>query len=517
MERGLLGTWGTKTRKFEPGKEKKFSREKKKKSFPQRIKSVFVPQGPKNNIYINMAQLKVKQISDFVTAVGGIHDATVGAAAVTAISTAKGEAIASAAADATSKANAAQSAAIASAAADATSKANAAQSAAIASAAADATSKANAAISAANGYTDDREIAIRADFASADTAIVTNYQLADAALETAINTEKARINALLLDSTTALDTFAEIEGFITSLETSDVSGLSTALSTAVSNDAVHAAGISANATAIANLDLGVDLSLTADATSNTVVNSKGTNAKLSGATGEDAGLMTAEDFRKLEGIEAGADVTDATSVQAAGALMDSEVDADIKTLSLPANTTISAFGKTLVDDADAAAVRTTLGLGTAATTAATAYATSAQGTKADSAVQNLGDLSIIATATELNQLDGVTLGNIVTYSASDFTAATSFNTLAGRVTTLEALDVVQQVGNFVDVKTFMLDKSVSTSDNNITVFINGLQIHEFVEGVTDGYTTANGKNFTLNNLGYNLEANDHVIVLGVLA
>jgi hypothetical protein len=65
---------------------------------------------------------------------------------------------------------------------------------------------------------------------------------------------------------------------------------------------------------------------------------------------------------KLNGIEAGADVTDTTNVTAAGALMDSEVDADIKTLSLPANTTISAFGATLVDDADASAARTTLGL-----------------------------------------------------------------------------------------------------------------------------------------------------------
>jgi hypothetical protein len=65
---------------------------------------------------------------------------------------------------------------------------------------------------------------------------------------------------------------------------------------------------------------------------------------------------------KLNGIEAGADVTDTTNVTAAGALMDSEVDADIKTLSLPANTTISAFGATLVDDADASAARTTLGV-----------------------------------------------------------------------------------------------------------------------------------------------------------
>jgi len=45
--------------------------------------------------------------------------------------------------------------------------------------------------------------------------------------------------------------------------------------------------------------------------------------------------------------------------------------------------TISAFGATLIDDADAATARTTLGLGTAATTNSTAYATAAQGTAAD--------------------------------------------------------------------------------------------------------------------------------------
>lgn len=72
--------------------------------------------------------------------------------------------------------------------------------------------------------------------------------------------------------------------------------------------------------------------------------------------------LTATLKSKLDGIEASADVTDATNVTAAGALMDSEVDADIKTLALPANTTISDFGKTVVDDADAAAARTTLGV-----------------------------------------------------------------------------------------------------------------------------------------------------------
>ena len=49
---------------------------------------------------------------------------------------------------------------------------------------------------------------------------------------------------------------------------------------------------------------------------------------------------------------------------------------------------ISAWGATLVDDADANTARSTLGLGTAATTASTAYATSTQGANADSHASN---------------------------------------------------------------------------------------------------------------------------------
>lgn len=46
----------------------------------------------------------------------------------------------------------------------------------------------------------------------------------------------------------------------------------------------------------------------------------------------------------------------------ADVLLESEVDADIKTLVLPASTTISAFGASLIDDAAATNARTTLGL-----------------------------------------------------------------------------------------------------------------------------------------------------------
>lgn len=67
-------------------------------------------------------------------------------------------------------------------------------------------------------------------------------------------------------------------------------------------------------------------------------------------------------FTKLGNIEALADVTDTANVTVAGALMDSEVDADLKTFALPANTTISIFGASIIDDANASAARTTLEL-----------------------------------------------------------------------------------------------------------------------------------------------------------
>ena len=73
--------------------------------------------------------------------------------------------------------------------------------------------------------------------------------------------------------------------------------------------------------------------------------------------------------------------------------------------------TISAFGASLIDDANAATARTTLGLGTAATTNSTAYATAAQGSTADdtnsdltalySALNAIGNNATITTVAQI--------------------------------------------------------------------------------------------------------------------
>jgi len=83
------------------------------------------------------------------------------------------------------------------------------------------------------------------------------------------------------------------------------------------------AEIDANTAKVTNVS--TNLTITGTDEARVIVSSDGTNATIPVATTSVSGLMNTTLFDKLNAIEASADVTDATNVTAAGALMDSEM------------------------------------------------------------------------------------------------------------------------------------------------------------------------------------------------
>lgn len=96
---------------------------------------------------------------------------------------------------------------------------------------------------------------------------------------------------------------------------------------------------------------------------------------------------------------------------------------------------ITTAGKALLDDADASAQRTTLGLGTAATTASTDYATAAQGALADTAVQptaitNMLETTDIGVTVQGYDVDTAKTDMLQTFTASQRGTVTTDNDLS---------------------------------------------------------------------------------------
>lgn len=95
-------------------------------------------------------------------------------------------------------------------------------------------------------------------------------------------------------------------------------------STATSLETARAInGVSFDGTA----NITAPTNLTWTASTRTLASDTGTDAVITLATGTDAGLLSSSDFTKLSGIESGADVTDATNVNSAGAVMESDFNA----------------------------------------------------------------------------------------------------------------------------------------------------------------------------------------------
>ena len=244
--------------------------------------------------------------------------------------------------------------------------------------------------------------------ASADVTDTANVTAAGALMDSEVD---ADIKTLSLPANTTISTFAK-----SILDDADASAVRTTIGAGTSNLALG----TSSTTALAGDTTTISSSQASAITANT--------AKIS---------FDSTSSTKLGTIEENADVTDTANVTAAGALMDSEVDADIKTLSLPASTTISTFAKTFLDDADAAAVRTTIGAGTSSLVL---------GTSAGTALE--GDTTIPTNNNQLSNGAGYTTN---TGTVTEVTVGTGLDVSSGTTTPAISLDLTEiSIGTGLD-------------------------------------------------------------------
>ena len=262
------------------------------------------------------------------------------------------------------------------------------------------------------------------------------------------------------------------------LFTEDSGGSVVELGTNPSSLSIAGTAITATATELNTLD-GITATTTelnyVDGVTSNVQTQLDAKQPLSAVLTATTASFTTADETKLDGIEAGA-----TGDQTA-----SEI--------LTAILTVDGSGSGL--DAD-----------TLDGSHATAFATAAQGALADSAVQSLSDLSITATAAELNYVDGVT-SSVQTQldsklASSSYTAADVLSkivTVDGTGSGLDADLLDGQHGSYyapIASPTFTGTVTIPTAD------INGGAI----DGVTIGAASAGAGTFTALNLGDNEQA-----------
>jgi hypothetical protein len=389
-----------------------------------------------------MAQLKVKQISDFVSAVATVHNGVLGTQTQSAIDAEVTRA---------GLAESANSSAIVSEAGTARAAEGVLESA-ISSEAGTARAAESANASAISAEATTARSAESAN-ASAIASEAGTARAAEGVNSSAIATEKSRIDAILNASDADKDTFAEIVTLINQVDTT--------------ND---------NALAAVILDINSEI---AD-----------TNADVIRI---DQAVIDAETAAIAE-----AESKDAIRATAANAYADqAEADA-ISTASSDATTKANAAlvsAKSYADQAEVDAISTSYSYTDQAEADAISTASSDATTKANTAQSN----AILSS-------NGYTDGREVNI----------LSTLRGEISDLAGTDKLEQIGSFVNGTQFTVPSAISVDNNDVLVYVNGMFMHGIGSGDTDGYTlAANGSTFNVSNIGYALEASDHIVVVGV--
>lgn len=241
--------------------------------------------------------------------------------------------------------------------------------------------------------------------------------------------------------------------------------------------------------------------------------------------------ITKAEVLSILNVEDGANVTDTANVTAAGALMDSEVDADIKTLSLPANTTISSFGASLIDDANASAAQTTLGVDPAGTdnsidvTLATVtnnyLSLTGQEITAGTVPVSLGGTGATTAADARTALDVDQAGTDNSTNVTLVTTAADYLSLSGQAITLGLIDLANDVtGSLANGS--LANSSITIGNNTISLGgtdtdITGLTSLVVDNVSVDGNTiTTSSGGLTLDSTGGTVTVSDNLTVSGDL-
>ena len=270
------------------------------------------------------------------------------------------------------------------------------------------------------------------------------------------------VSAILAGSDVDLDQFAEVIAYVDSLDTADGGALTTALgsidtaiSVGASVDAAVSGALVAEISATASDVLSIETVLGTMGTSETITNiSNGLSSEIA---------------------------TTNTEVTA----INNSIDA------LQAQTLSAAT------DAELGAVSDALSVEIAATNS-----------------------DVIAINNSIDALQAQTLSAATDAELGAVSDALSVEIAAtnGEIAVLQAQNAyVHQMGTFASLNTFTVRDAMNPA-GDFLVFVNGHNIHKLSEGeAADGWATGNGLSITLNNIGYDLEADDHIYVTGNLA